>query len=373
MRSKRHIIVVGSGIVGAAIAYNLSAYGASVTIIDKESGPPLATAASFAWINGAHGNPRPYYNFRLQSMLEWRALQEEFEGRLPLKWGGSIEWHATPGTLRAAVEEHESWGYPLRLLERHEIAALEPGIAAPPEEAAFSALEGSIEPIETTSLLVAAAEERGVRVIKGERALLTTRGDQTELMTEPGGDKIEADTIVLAAGADTEQLANAIGVAVPMANKPGLVIHCKPAEPLIGRVILSPDAHFKQDPNGRIVAAEDFGGGPVANDRQAEGERILARVKRRLKGADQLQIDEVTVGMRPIPADGLPILGRPQEMGNLYVAVMHSGVTLAPLIGRLAAAEIMDDLSLDVLTPYRPSRFGEKSQDFRHDDLRVTR
>ena len=61
--------------------------------------------------------------------------------------------------------------------------------------------------------------------------------------------------------------------------------------------------------------------------------------------------------MRPEPADGLPAVGLVPGHDNLYVAAMHSGITLAPLIGRLAALEIVDGIVTEQLSAFRPARF----------------
>ena len=65
----------------------------------------------------------------------------------------------------------------------------------------------------------------------------------------------------------------------------------------------------------------------------------------------------VPLGFRPMPADGLPVLGFSESVPNLYLAVMHSGVTLAPLVGELSAIEIIDGTKVEMLQPYRPERF----------------
>jgi len=62
--------------------------------------------------------------------------------------------------------------------------------------------------------------------------------------------------------------------------------------------------------------------------------------------------------VRPMPEDGFPAVGFVPGPEGLYVAVMHSGVTLAPAIGRFAAEEILDGARIDLLAPYRPSRFA---------------
>ena len=65
----------------------------------------------------------------------------------------------------------------------------------------------------------------------------------------------------------------------------------------------------------------------------------------------------VPVGYRPIPLDGFPVLGFSPKAPNVYLALTHSGVTLAPLIAQLAAIEIADGAKVDLLSDYRPSRF----------------
>jgi glycine/D-amino acid oxidase-like deaminating enzyme len=86
-------------------------------------------------------------------------------------------------------------------------------------------------------------------------------------------------------------------------------------------------------------------------------EAMLAEARRLLPGID-IEIERTTIATRPIPADGLPVVGRPNGKEGLYVAVMHSGVTLAPIIGRMAAEEILDGVTFEALAPYRPGRFS---------------
>ena len=59
----------------------------------------------------------------------------------------------------------------------------------------------------------------------------------------------------------------------------------------------------------------------------------------------------------PMPADGQSIVGRLPGAPGLYVAVTHSGVTLAAYLSRLIATELTTDTALDDLAPYRPARF----------------
>ena len=77
-----------------------------------------------------------------------------------------------------------------------------------------------------------------------------------------------------------------------------------------------------------------------------------------LRGGDRLERDFYTVGYRPTPKDGFPIIGGVDAAPGLYLAVLHSGVTLAPLVGSLAAAETVSGDPDSQPAPFRLSRFA---------------
>ena len=143
-----------------------------------------------------------------------------------------------------------------------------------------------------------------------------------------------------------------------MENSPGLLIQTNPLPPLLNRLVLSPSLHMKQDPSGALVVGEDFGGGPAPDDPWPEGRRHFERLRARLPSNAAMELAGVTVGDRVIPAGGLPAVGPARALEGLTIAVMHSGVTLAPLVGRLVATEILDEIEVELLAPYRPARFA---------------
>jgi len=73
-----------------------------------------------------------------------------------------------------------------------------------------------------------------------------------------------------------------------------------------------------------------------------------------------LTLEKVTLGFRPLPKDGYPLIGFPDGAPGVYLAVMHSGVTLCPIVSRLAALEILDGVEVELLASYRHSRFDSK-------------
>lgn len=66
---------------------------------------------------------------------------------------------------------------------------------------------------------------------------------------------------------------------------------------------------------------------------------------------------QVVLGERAMPADGLTIAGFTESIPHLYVVATHSGITLAPLLGKLVAREV-NGSKQPVLNPFRPTRFA---------------
>jgi glycine/D-amino acid oxidase-like deaminating enzyme len=355
VRSAPRIVVVGAGIVGASIAYHLARRGAAVTVLDRGRPAGEATEKSFAWINATYGNPEPYFRLRFLSMQEYRRLEDELAGALGVAWQGCLIWDLADHELEDFARRHAAWGYDVRLVGRAEIAALEPGLIAPPARAAYAAGDGTIEPVAATKALLTAATSLGaaVRLDTEVTDLVAGAGG---LRVETSAGTLETDVCVLAAGVGTAALSTCVGLELPMRSSPGLLVYSKPIVPLLRHVIEAPGLHMKQE-RSRIVAGADFGGGPARDDREAEGLRLLALVKRHVHGAGDLQLDRVTVGMRPMPEDGMPVVGFVPDVPGLYLATMHSGITLAPAVGRFATMEILDGVRVELLEPYRPERF----------------
>lgn len=350
------IIVIGGGIIGASVAYHLAVRGAEVTVLTDGKPGGVATAASFAWINAAAGNARPYFELRMKAILDWHRLQNELGDRLAINWNGSIAWTDDVEDMAHEVAEHASWGYPTRMISRAEAVAREPALSGYPDQAAHSSLEGSLSPSETAQALLAAATEHGARISDdGVRAITTQSGRVTGIATATG--EINAEHVVLAAGAACEQLAGDIGMALPMANRLGFLAQSAPLPPTLNGLVLAPDVHMRQNADGRIIAGADFTGGAAPDDVDAAAEALLASVRGLLAKGGAVRMERHTLGLRPVPADGLPVIGPAAQISGLYVTVMHSGVTLAALAGRLTAEEILSAEPVDILAPYRLERF----------------
>jgi len=365
-KAPRRVVVVGSGIVGSSIAYHLARRGAEVTVCEKEAPASGATSKSFAWINASAGK-QPYHYYRLNrlSALAYRHLEAEVGGELQVQWGGSLEWAEgaeDARTLRRNVARQQAWGYPIDLIEDVDFNALEPGLepGVPVLAAAWTREEGSVDPEGATRALVEAARREGARIeypceVTG---IVLRSGTLQGVETSLG--PLQADALVIAAGVDSPRLAAMAGLDVPLTDSPGLLAHAVPGPRVLGRVALAPSGAMKQKLDGSLVVSGGFSGRPVSDDPRGQAEEILRRARGLLPGAEGVRLARHTVGWRPVPEDGFPVLGFSEGAPDVYVAVMHSGITLAPLVGRLVASEILDGVQVEMLEPYRLSRFESR-------------
>ena len=88
--AKKHCIVIGSGILGASVAWHLAREGAAVTILEAEQAGGRATRDSWAWINASWGNPEPYFHLRQRAMREWQRLSLQVP-EVGLDWCGGLK------------------------------------------------------------------------------------------------------------------------------------------------------------------------------------------------------------------------------------------------------------------------------------------
>ncbi|MFB2562838.1 NAD(P)/FAD-dependent oxidoreductase [Rhizobium sp. IMFF44] len=356
MPSPQKVIVVGAGIIGASIAWHLSRKGASVTVVAQQTGG-VATPNSFAWINASWGNPEFYFQVRRQSMAEWSRLQDDLPD-LPLSWCGGLSWDLPEAELDAYAAQHHGWGYGIQPVNRATSAMIEPNLANPPDYALHVAEEGAVEPVAATKLLLEDARRQGASLSFGVEVRGLLREGERIIGIETSEGPMRVDHVVLAAGAGTPALAASADILVPLETPPGLIVHSRPVQKMLKGLVMAPELHLRQTAEGRIIAGGDFGGTDPGSNPQAAADDLFARVKKTLKGGEMLELDFYTIGYRPTPKDGFPILGGVGAAPGLYLAVLHSGVTLAPLVGLLAAQEIVDGGEAPELAPFRLSRFA---------------
>lgn len=102
MTKKQKITIVGAGIVGASIAYNLSKENQNVTLVECHSKAGYGvTEKSFAWINPSGRVPNNFQHLYDESLAEYHVLEKEIP-ELKVDWNGALTW----GNLTSINKSH---------------------------------------------------------------------------------------------------------------------------------------------------------------------------------------------------------------------------------------------------------------------------
>ena len=391
---KLRIIVVGAGIVGASIAYHLSrCKDVAVTVLERDEPCAGASGHSFAWLNSFGKDPVSYHHFNRRSMDIWdrfaRRLRSDrsprcagLGGDLDLHWGGELRWESTPErveALRQRIKQLQAWGYPIRIISSDELHELEPGLSpGPVTTASFSEIDGRVDPLKVIEACLQRAGEDGtvVHTQTPVTELCLDRRGKIEAVNTPSGE-ISCDVVVLANGTATTELAATAGVHIPQQHSPGVVIRTDPQPPILQNVSvlhLPPidedrcrfiehprfaghEIHLRQSADGTLAIGQGSQESVDQDDSQEHADALLSRAVHYLPALAGARAIPTPVGYRPMPIDELPVMGFCDAAPNLYIALMHSGVTLAPLVGELATLEIVEGARVEMLAPYRPGRF----------------
>ena len=378
------VAVVGAGIVGGAIAFHLARRGAKVTLIDAGEPGMGATSHSFAWINSFGKEPRHYGALNRRALDTWDRFARLLGTDIGLRWGGQLTWAATDEDAEALARKVaglQSWGYVARMIDEAEMLRLEPGLRpGTVKAAAYSDNDGHVQGTLVAQTCASRVQQMGGSLVFGSTVTgLATHGGRVTSVQLAGGppprgsapagsapDAVPCDAVVLAAGVDTTSLAEMARVHIPQEKSPGVVVRTKPLPPVLRTVaaLYAPalggagrEVHVRQGTDGIVLMGEGSQESLARDDSPRHAAKILARASEYLPALAAATPVPVPVGYRPMPVDGLPVLGYTRAVPNLYVALMHSGITLAPLVGELAAMEILDGARVDILEHYRPERF----------------
>jgi glycine/D-amino acid oxidase-like deaminating enzyme len=313
------VVVVGGGIVGACVAYQVARAGVPLAVIFRDGG---VTARSFGWIGGTGGEwPGGAGDLRPFVLADWRDLSAAVPG-VQVRWSGSVTW---PGGG----------------VSGRDIARLEPHLRTFPTSSCCIPDDGSVDPVEVTRALLLAARELGARLVSGATVTAVHDG---EVVSSAG--RHPASTVVVAAGTGTSLLCPP----VPVPASPAFLMRVRAPAGLVRTIVGTPAFDVREAADGMLLATA-----PLGADRTWAGLRALAgRTVEELRAAfgPGLRLVDWTVGDRPMPPGG-PVIG-PVSPG-VYVAVMHPGICLAPTAGRLVAQEITGGGPAPELVSCRPS------------------
>ena len=412
------VAVVGAGIVGLACAHEIAARGADVVVLEGTGVGAGASRGNTGWVvpslsmplaspgmlaTGLRAALKPHGALVIRPSLEtgwvrwlWQFRRncrpEAFRrgvlalvelNRLTLstldRWereGIQFESHATGMLVVARDRRGLAWfsslheelrraGFEgtLSALDAAQAHELEPALSDAIGCALHSQVDRHVQPESLLNGLAAHIRERGVRIREDAQVVALTRSGSGWTLALRGGDRVEAATVVVAAGAASATLLAPLGVRLALIGAKGYSVDVR-GEGLAPRTAL-----YLSEPKLGISPFE--GGVRIAGvfelpgrDTSVSLERIahlLADARPYLRSwrpAAEAPIPAGWAGLRPATPDGLPLLGPLDGMPGLLVASGHGmlGVTLAPATGVAIAAMADGEPVPAELEPFRPLR-----------------
>ncbi|MCA6107921.1 NAD(P)/FAD-dependent oxidoreductase [Bradyrhizobium cenepequi] len=358
--------VVGAGIIGTSIAYHLGKAGAQVTVFDIGSPGNGVSSTCFACLN-AFGQPEPDLQFRLDAIRYHSTIAREVGSEQLLHVTGTLRFASSDnGAARLAerakcIGENGSLAQHLTASSAGELAPLVNTHLA--TDCVFIPEEGWIEAKTLCEHLARVSERRFSVEFRRERILAIGANATQVLVVSHLMGTAAFDRLVLAVGNETNALLTSAGMSpVPLTTEPGPLVELSfpKSDETQRHVIYADNLHIKAGDHGGFLAgvAPATDAAPLYERLEKERLDLIGAGRRWLRRFDEMH-GKWMVGARPMPSDGLPILGKHDECPTIHIAVMHGGVTLGPLVGRLLADEMVNGRTDPRLGRYAYVRFSK--------------
>ncbi|KAA6422017.1 MAG: hypothetical protein FRX49_08035 [Trebouxia sp. A1-2] len=323
---KPSVLVVGAGLIGSSIAMQLAKKGCLVTIVEASA--------------------QPAADLNMHSMKLWAQYPD---------------LAAFPGSLILNDKRTKDNAYPSSSLTPEQLKHEEPDLsdAACQGGARLYKPEGYAYPESAVRFFLQQAEQNGASVLYEHPVQSLETGTSSPHITGvvTPGKTLHADVVVVAAALGIPELTKPLGLLVPLTAKPCTVtVITKPLKPILKRIVVNDTIFIVQRRDGDVMISLYAGDDRPEEATEAVSKQVIQAAAVLVPELAEAQTQQVTAGLMPYPVDAHPIVGFTKEWPNLYVAVMHSGATLAPLMGKLVSEEIVNKQEQDLLAPYRLQR-----------------
>jgi glycine oxidase len=377
------VVVIGGGVIGLAIALRAREAGMATTVLERDvvgCGASCVAAGMLAPVAevefGRAG--RDQLELGMRSARMWPAFASELEAASGMPVG-----LVRTGTLLIArdaddarelerqLELRRSLQLAVRRVRASEARELEPALAPTLRLAIEASEDHSIDPRPVLTALRRACERVGVRIrehapVHGLAIDGAPGGGQRVAGVRlDGGERLAAERVVLAAGAWSEQIADLpAGAGVPVRPVKGQILRLRdPAGPgLVQRVLRFRGGYLVPRADGRYVLGATVEERGFELTPTAGGVYELLRNAHELvPGVSELEIEELSVGLRPGTPDNGPAIGAGAVSGLTWATGHYrNGILLAPLTAELVVGLIAHDRVDPLLSVCAPARFAAR-------------
>jgi glycine/D-amino acid oxidase-like deaminating enzyme len=368
------IVVIGGGVVGAALGYRLGQAGGQVTVVERNYAGSGTSGNSFAWLNGFSKPPRHYHRLNIMSIRDHQDLADEIGGTWAHVDGG-IHWEpddqiVQADNMRRDVGRLREWGVRVdQTTPEIAMRELEPDLWIDPERVSTVYVvprEGWLEAVTMAHRVLHAAVTRyGVCCERGTVSGFSGPDAAVTGVVLDDGRELPADVVINAAGPEAASVAALAGADLQLDRQIGMFFSTAPAPVCLKHVVYGSTARMRPDGNSRVVVHPEYLDscaveGQVTSVTDPVVQRARDEAQSVLPGLAGVPVEAIRVGMRPMPRDGHPIVGFDPRISGLYTVVTHSGITLSARLALLVTEELSGGEPAD-LEPYRPSRFGAEA------------
>jgi sarcosine oxidase subunit beta len=374
------VIIIGAGVIGAAIAYHLTRHGIKPLLIEKSDPAAGSSGACDGLVFLQSKKPGLHLKLALESRKRFDSLAERLGSGIEFRNPGGmclIESEAELAAMRLFVAEQRKSGLEVELIGGDEARRREPCLSEKVVAATFSALDSQVNPYALTFAFLHQAKSAGTRILMGEevKGIEAVAGRTTGVVT--ANRRISAPVVVNAAGALAAAVGRMAGLEVPITPRRGQVLVTAAMPPLLRHCLISAQyvaAKFKpelaenggmgfsleQAHSGNLLigSTREF----VGFDRRTsfDGIRTIAgRIVPIIPALRRVPVIRTFGGLRPYTPDGLPILGKVAGLEGFIMAAGHEGdgIALSAITGELIAGLIATGRTQFPLDTFRLERF----------------
>ncbi|MDY6819655.1 MAG: FAD-dependent oxidoreductase [Halobacteriales archaeon] len=372
-------IVIGGGIVGAATAYHLVREGVETLLIDRadEGRATDAGAGILAPETSGRVTDRTWGDFAVEAVAHYEQLVEYLRADGIEETGYAVCGKLTVATTPAELDAYrETYSAVMDRQQRtehppeetlYEVDASTAAELFPPlgsiERALYYENAARVDGRIFTDAMLEAGRTHGLSVVNESAEQLQFDGDRvTGVVTDT--DEYATETVVISGGAWSGDFGDQLGVTIPIEPQRGQIIHVEADDAATGEwpiVSAFSDHYMVPWPGGRVVAGatRESGVGFVPHSTVAGTEEVLAEALRVAPGLSDARIVDMRVGLRPLTADLLPVLGGVPGVEGIELATGHgpTGLQLGPYSGKLIADRIRGDEPSTDISPFGIERF----------------
>jgi glycine oxidase len=264
------------------------------------------------------------------------------------------------GHLRRRFDAQKALSPGMAWLEGEDLRRAEPEVSTKAVAGLLSPEEHYLDPQRLVLALAEACRRHGVQICTDTAPLRFEGRDGRLAAVRTTASRVEAGSVVLAAGPWTARLARRLGAYVPVVPMRGQMLALGPALEL-NHVIWGERAYLVPREN-RLTFV-----GATVEDVGFRKRTTVHAIRSLRRGAEDMipalklaRTASTWAGLRPGSPDGLPMLGRLPGWANVWVATGHfrNGILLSPVSGKLMAESIAAGRPLERLKPFDPGRFG---------------